>query len=65
MLMEFCMLVRTLKRRIPEIERGILLREPTRLQHGGNMGIRSSRRVKCNDFWMVDRISYLYVVALV
>ena len=31
MLMEFSMLVRTLKRRIPAMESGILLREPTRL----------------------------------
>jgi hypothetical protein len=65
MLMEFCMLVWTLKRRIPEIERGILFREPTRLQQGDNVHIRSSKRVKCNTFGKVDQIPYLYVVALV
>jgi hypothetical protein len=41
MLMEFCMLVRTLKRRIPEIERGILLREPTRLQQGAILALEA------------------------
>jgi hypothetical protein len=65
MLMEFCMLVWTLKRIIPEIERGILFREPTRLQQGDNVRIRSSRRVKSNNFRKVDQTLYLYVVALV
>ena len=33
MLKEFCMLVRTLKRMIPAMERGILFKEPTRLYY--------------------------------
>jgi hypothetical protein len=46
MLKEFCMLVRTLKRMIPAMERGILFKEPTRLYQKQYWHQKSKKQMK-------------------